>query len=97
MQTARELAASDSTFNIQQFTEDYTGEPGAASFRVDLQQVQYYRINRFPTLIFQSDNRKAILVSGYRPYLEVLRAVEAAFPALQEHMNPLSTNKLAPS
>jgi putative protein-disulfide isomerase len=83
MAKAELLAKSCPDFSIKKFREDYEGEAGPEALRKDLEQVKYFQINRFPTLIIKSENKKAILLSGYRPYAQVLQKIQVAFPDLE--------------
>lgn len=57
--------------DIARFKKDITDARGLEAFRKDLQQAQYHRINRFPSLVIRKDEQPAVLLTGYIPY-EVL-------------------------
>jgi putative protein-disulfide isomerase len=63
-------------FDMDQFTEDIKNGNGMEAFRKDLQEVQYYHINRFPSLVIKNEQGKAIIISGYRPYNVLLSAIQ---------------------
>lgn len=55
-------------FDISRFRSDLTNENGREAFRLDLTQVRYHAINRFPTLIMRQAKLGSVIVTGYRPY-----------------------------
>ena len=63
-------------FDMDQFTEDIKNGNGMEAFRKDLQEVQYYHINRFPSLVIKNEQGKAIIISGYRPYNVLMSAIQ---------------------
>ena len=73
---AEKLANIDQEFDAETFQEDFKGDNAVESFRKDLQEVQMKNISRFPTLIIKNQNNKAILVSGYRPYSFLIKAIK---------------------
>ncbi|MDQ6904200.1 MAG: DsbA family protein [Bacteroidota bacterium] len=73
---AETLALNEPHFYLQKFKDDYENGRGMDAFRSDLNEVRFYNISRFPTLILRSRNEKAILISGYRRYPEILEAIK---------------------
>lgn len=72
---AKKFAATNKSFNLNRFKEDFFNDNGLEAFRADLELVSYYRINRFPALVIKTAHSKAIVISGYRQYEEVLKAI----------------------
>ena len=69
----REVAASamrnyPEVFSLDLFDEDLKNGRGVDAFRKDLQETQYHRINRFPTLIIKRPDSRAMLLTGNIPY-----------------------------
>ncbi len=54
-------------FNVKKFKEDLLGIEAREAFKKDLQEVKYYGINRFPTLVIRNNN-KAKILTGYRSF-----------------------------
>jgi predicted DsbA family dithiol-disulfide isomerase len=75
-ETAETLAEMDRRFDIDRFKEDFKNDNGLEAFRKDLQEIQYHRINRFPTLVIKNPTKKGVMISGYRPYSLLTEAVE---------------------
>lgn len=65
---AEKLANLMTDFDIHRFKEDFMNDNGLQAFKKDLQEVQYYHISRFPTLVIRNADQKGITISGYRPY-----------------------------
>ncbi len=76
MKMAEKLGENEEKFSIEQFHEDFKSDDVIELFRKDLQEVKYHNINRFPSLVIRSQNNKAILISGYRPYSILIDAIE---------------------
>jgi len=55
-------------FNLNVFKEDLLGDRGKAAFREDLQEVKYFHINRFPTLIIKKNGITPKILTGYQSY-----------------------------
>ena len=81
---AEKFAANTPGFSFQKFREDYEGGNGMEAFRSDLEEVRFYNITRFPTLIIKSADERAIMLSGYRDYTEVAKSIGTLVPALNE-------------
>jgi putative protein-disulfide isomerase len=75
---AARLTSINKSFNLDLFKDDYLNDNAIESFRADLMQVSYYRINRFPALIIKSPHSKPIMISGYKHYREILNAIEVS-------------------
>ena len=69
---ARDMDHED--FQFEQFEEDWTQGNGKEGFRQDLQKAKYHSIGRFPTLTFQNQDGKGVLITGYRPYDQLVKA-----------------------
>lgn len=72
---AATTAAQIPGFDVDRFKKDLKDENGFDSFRKDLQETKYYNINRFPTLVVKGDKNRAVIISGYRPYDQVIEAI----------------------
>lgn len=55
-------------FSLEVFDQDMKDRKGLEAFRKDLQQTQYHRINRFPTLVIKKPGSPAIRLTGNIPY-----------------------------
>ncbi|MDO6430255.1 DsbA family protein [Flavitalea sp. BT771] len=75
LEVAHSLPAQFPSFNLLTFREDLLGQRGKDAFRLDWQEVKYKAITRLPTLVFRSDNRVPILLSGYQSYDSLERTV----------------------
>ncbi len=71
---AEDLSLKFSVFDFSRFKNDLGSETSIEAFRQDLQETQYFKISRFPSLLV-SHNQKTLLISGYHPYHQVLAAV----------------------
>jgi putative protein-disulfide isomerase len=74
---AKKLAAIEPVFNLQRFKDDFLNDNGLKAFRTDLELLSYYRINRFPALVVKGPHSKAIIITGYKHYEEVLSAIHS--------------------
>src|SRR3954463_11980558 len=72
---ASQLNALYPDFDLQTFKADLTNGKGLEAFRDDIREARLNNINRFPTLIFGL-GRDSLLVSGYRPYERLVKAIE---------------------
>lgn len=63
-------------FDFDKFEEDWSSGAGKALFRKDLEKTKYHAIGRFPTLTFQNESGKGIMIVGYRPYKILEQAFE---------------------
>ncbi len=68
IKVAEKLESIVPEFNLDKFIKDLDNDSGLELFRKDLQEVQYHRINRFPSLVIKNQDNKAVIISGYRPY-----------------------------
>lgn len=80
---AEKIAGEYPTFDLTRFTIDYNGDRASAAFKEDLQEIQYYKINRFPSILFKSIDGKAILLKGFRTFADFHKELSASFPALR--------------
>jgi predicted DsbA family dithiol-disulfide isomerase len=78
--------------DIERFCADITGENGKAAFREDLREVKYYQINRFPTLIFKSEGKASIVLTGCQPYTVLLDAVKCLSPGIEPSHKATDSN-----
>lgn len=74
---ANKLSITNKSFDFTRFKEDFFSDKGLQAFRSDLELVSYYHINRFPALVIKPPYSKAIIISGYRGYDDVLRTIES--------------------
>jgi putative protein-disulfide isomerase len=77
-EVADELAAADPNFDTRRFRTDFTNDTGLEAFRSDLEWASRYRITRLPALIIKPTDAEALIFSGYRPYEEILQALNPA-------------------
>ena len=77
---AEKLQATHPAFDLKRFIEDYNGETGAVALKQDLQDVQFYRISRFPSIVVKSTAGKTILLQGFRTFANLQKELLAAFP-----------------
>jgi len=61
-------------FDVNRFLNDWHSGSGRALLKSDLQQAAYHKIGRFPTLTFSNSNGTGIMIVGYRPYNELVKA-----------------------
>lgn len=77
--------------NLEKFLQDLTiNDNGINAFRTDLNEVHNRNISRFPTLIMQSANGPAIMITGYRPYPVLLDAMEQVAGTMTPLQKPVS-------
>lgn len=62
--------------DFSQFKLDLEKGRGLEGFRTDLQKSKFHNIGRYPTLTFQNEMGKGIMIVGYRPYDVLLKAFE---------------------
>jgi putative protein-disulfide isomerase len=55
-------------FDLFRFREDLMGDAGKEAFRKDLQDVKYFGINRFPTLVIARKDSPTVMLTGYQTY-----------------------------
>ncbi|MEO6547861.1 MAG: DsbA family protein [Ferruginibacter sp.] len=84
---AKELQSIDDSFNYQMFMEDLKNGRGKEAFRIDLQEVQYHRIQRFPSLVIKNRSNQAIIVEGYRNYSSLIDAIKQVANLEKTHQN----------
>jgi predicted DsbA family dithiol-disulfide isomerase len=73
---AEKLASIDGEFKINRFKEDIKSDKALEALRKDVQELQYSRINRFPSLVIRNKSNNGVLVSGYRPYSVLLDPIK---------------------
>jgi putative protein-disulfide isomerase len=74
---AGELAATDTSLDVERFRADLVNGTGVKAFTADLQEVRYRNISRFPSLAISNSTGKGVLITGYRPYENVIEAMMA--------------------
>ena len=79
---AERLEAQETGFSFKKFKEDYEGGSGMQAFRADLEEVHFYNITRFPTLIIRWRDGKAIMLPGYRDHGEIINAMQTVVPGI---------------
>lgn len=62
-------------FNLENWMADVCSGPATALFRLDLQEVQLKKINRFPSITMRYRDRH-VLLTGFRPFSELLRVLK---------------------
>jgi putative protein-disulfide isomerase len=73
-----QLAASHDCFDPAQFELDYNSEAAMNAFRKDLQDAQYNRVKRLPTMIIRKSNGEQMLLAGFRTYDDMLQLLKQA-------------------
>jgi putative protein-disulfide isomerase len=79
---AKRLVTIYPEFDLKQYNEDYNNGNGITAFRSDLELVQYYRINRFPSIVIKTANQKPVIVRGYRNYNDLLNTLKIFVPGI---------------
>ena len=79
-----------SLFNLDKFATHLTNDNGLEAFRPDWQEAQNRNITRSPTLIMRSQNKPAIMLTGYRPYPILLQAIKQIAPAIKPSVTSIS-------
>jgi putative protein-disulfide isomerase len=73
----REIASSSpALLDYTQFVKDWNSGAAQNAFRSDLQQTAYQKIGRFPTITFTNASGKGLIITGYRPYDVLVKAME---------------------
>ena len=62
------LLENEFQFDMDLFKQNFFGVEGREAFRKDLQEVKYYGINRFPSLVIKNQSGNAKLLTGYNTY-----------------------------
>ena len=73
---AQKLSIEDEGFDLDRFSEEYRDDAAMDAFRQDLQQAQYYRIARLPTMIIRHGADKGSVIAGFRPFGELSQLVD---------------------
>jgi len=63
-------------FSLEQFLEDFYAKRALPVFQDDLSRARLHNITRYPTLIFKGADKKGVVVTGYRPYDALVRAIQ---------------------
>ncbi len=90
VELAHECAASETgagCLDPERFEADLGGEAAIRLFEEDLREARFRQIGRFPTFIIRSATRgpekKAVLLTGYRPFEVLAAAVAHVAPGIQ--------------
>jgi predicted DsbA family dithiol-disulfide isomerase len=78
--------------NVHQFADDLTNDKGLEAFRSDWQESLNRNINRTPTLIMRSENKPAIMLTGFRPYAILLEAIKQISPSIEPTVKQISVD-----
>jgi len=65
--------------NVDSFMLDFNSGKGTDAFKKDLQEVQYKRIQRFPSLVIQKAGAGPTIMIGYNNYEGLLNAIGPDF------------------
>ena len=76
LEVAEQLHTIIPAFDLNQFREDLKNDTGLEAFRKDLQEVQYHHINRYPSLVIKNKAKQALIISGYRPYHQLMEIIK---------------------
>jgi putative protein-disulfide isomerase len=63
-------------FDVDVFVKDFYSGKGTAAFKSDLQEVQYKRVERFPSLVIKTADIKPAISIGYSSYQQLLNVIE---------------------
>jgi putative protein-disulfide isomerase len=63
-------------FDYDVFVEDLNAGKGKDAFRKDIQLAAFHSIARFPTLTFTDGSGKGLILTGYRPYEQLLKVFD---------------------
>jgi predicted DsbA family dithiol-disulfide isomerase len=66
-------------FDASRFGHDMKNGNAREAFRADLNEVAVAGIKRFPTLIIRQVGKPSLIVSGYRPYEDLLSLISTNF------------------
>ena len=80
---AEELATQDKIFKLDKFHEHFQGTEGQKLFRIDWEETKRRDITRFPALLLKKTGKEAILLSGYRSFSSLQKALVFLDPALK--------------
>lgn len=65
--------------NVDSFIMDFKSGKGTIEFKKDLQEVQYKKIQRFPSLVIKRANSQPTILIGYNTYDGLLNAIGPGF------------------
>jgi putative protein-disulfide isomerase len=71
IKNARKLAINFPDFDMDRFFLDFKNGNALEAFREDLKEVEQRRISRFPTLLIRNQNKKGVIVNGFRRHKEL--------------------------
>lgn len=91
LEVASNLAATK-LLDEAQFANELQNGNGLNAFKTDLKEVQYYTINRFPTLIFRQQNQQPLIISGYKPYVVVAHTIKKLLGDAAELNEPIDAD-----
>lgn len=75
---AKQLALECGAFDADRFAAEYRGEAAMDAFRCDLQDAQYQRINRLPTIIVRKPGGSGLMIGGFRTFAALLAAIQGS-------------------
>jgi len=86
--------ANPGFLDFPRFKQDFFGEEARKAFSGDLQLIRINKITRFPTLTISNPaisdpNKRAIILTGFRPYPVLLQAIKNVYPELPEKRPPI--------
>jgi putative protein-disulfide isomerase len=79
LQLADQLKEQFPEFDKIVFSRDLINGNGREAFRLDINEIKTKNIDRFPCLIIRQENRPSLLLSGYRPYEDLLQVINSNF------------------
>jgi putative protein-disulfide isomerase len=83
---------SPDNLDLNRFINDFETGRGTTAFKLEMEEVKARNITRFPTLIIRSENGKAILITGYRTYADLVAALKNLNPDLSKTAGNSQTN-----
>lgn len=73
----------DEQIDLDQFAAALDAPAPRDAFREDIKEARFREIGRFPTLILHRDSPKGLLLTGYRPYAALRKALQNIAPDLE--------------
>jgi putative protein-disulfide isomerase len=81
-------------FNYDRFVNDLKLGNGREPFRKDIEQAAFYSIGRYPTLTITNASASGIILTGFRPYQQLLEVFDSFLDTTLEASIKLN-NKMA--
>lgn len=69
--------------DLDAFAAALEGAPARDAFREDIKEARFREIGRFPSLIMHRPGQNGLLLTGYRPYAALRKALEKIAPDLE--------------